>query len=88
MNTSTPLRDLRCKYRSDFVDYDSYLTIATNTVDNPDIGRILNPSSHYESLKALKDSLSMSLEKRKDKDFLVGLAASQVGIPISAVYFE
>tara|TARA_B100001250_G_C19800742_1_gene790938 strand:- start:1745 stop:2560 length:816 start_codon:yes stop_codon:yes gene_type:complete len=88
MNTSTPLRELRAKYRTDFVDYDSYLTIATSSLDNPDLGKILNPSSHYESISILKDSLAESLDHRKDKKELIGLAANQVGIPISAVYFE
>ena len=88
MNIRTPMRDLRRRYRADFVDYDSYLSIISATADNPDIGKILNPRSHYESVQALKQTLTNSLKARKDRFDLVGLAASQVGIPISAVYFE
>ena len=88
MDAATPLRDLRSMYRTDFVDYESYLSISGATTENPDIGRILNPSSHYESLRSLKTSLKKSLISRKDRFQLVGLSASQVGIPIAAVYFE
>ena len=88
MNCNYTLSELRSKYRTDFVDYFSYLGLSSTLEDDSNILSALSPTSQYESVKTLQLSLQSSLRNRKDHKELMGLAATQVGIPVHAVYFE
>ena len=88
MNCEYTLSELRNKYRTDFVDYFSFIGLASTLEEDSALLSTLSPTSQYESVQALKQSLQTSLRNRKDNKELLGLAATQVGIPVHAVYFE
>tara|TARA_R100000152_G_C6774457_1_gene202246 strand:- start:1140 stop:1958 length:819 start_codon:yes stop_codon:yes gene_type:complete len=82
------LKDLRNTFRQDFIDYASFLGVASSIVSTPTLSSSSKAILNYESLHALKETLRNSLSHRLDKHELMGLSAAQVGIPAHAIYLE
>ena len=88
MLESQSLRDRRHTVRKDFIDYTSFLGVSQSISSKPTLTDYSTSAKNYESLYALKETLQSSLRSRLDRDELMGLSASQIGIPAHAVYLE
>jgi hypothetical protein len=82
----TSLVESNSKLRGNFIDYNSFLELSSETRSTP--VKSYDPIIDFEIFRELKERLRHELKSRKDKTELMGLSASQIGLPVNAVYIE
>lgn len=80
------LFEARLNSRKNFIDYNSFINLSMKS--DPQISASYDPTLDFELFQELKNNLKTELNSRDDKKELMGLSASQVGLPIKAIYIE
>ena len=77
----------RANYRKNFIDYNAFIELSMGIKGSyPSIK--YDPSVDFELFQELKRKLKRELDSREDKQELMGLSASQIGLPVHAIYIE